>query len=147
MLMRKWTLIKTRRGSFLIKTLVLVSALALMSVFARSFIFVENDQRRIVVTRAEISHLEQSLGIFHLDNGFYPTTKQGLSALVVKPEVPPEPLKYDKKGYINKVPKDGWKRDFIYRSPGQHGDFDIISFGADGKKGGEGISADITNWE
>ena len=145
--MRKWTLIKTRRGSFLIKTLVLVSALALMSVFARSFIFVENDQRRIVVTRAEISHLEQSLGIFHLDNGFYPTTKQGLSALVVKPEVPPEPLKYDKKGYINKVPKDGWKRDFIYRSPGQHGDFDIISFGADGKKGGEGISADITNWE
>ena len=147
MLMRKWTLIKTRRGSFLIKTLVLVSALALISVFARSFIFVENDQRRIVVTRAEISHLEQSLGIFHLDNGFYPTTKQGLSALVVKPEVPPEPLKYDKKGYINKVPKDGWKRDFIYRSPGQHGDFDIISFGADGKKGGEGISADITNWE
>ena len=145
--MRKWILIKSRRGSSFIKTLALLSALALFFVFARSFIFVENDQSRITVTRAEISHLERSLGIFHLDNGFYPTTKQGLSALVVKPEVPPEPLKYDKKGYINKVPKDGWKRDFIYRSPGQHGDFDIISFGADGKKGGEGISADITNWE
>lgn len=145
--MRKWILIKSRRGSSFIKTLALLSALALFFVFARSFIFVENDQSRITVTRAEISHLERSLGIFHLDNGFYPTTKQGLSALVVKPEGPPEPLKYDKKGYIKKIPKDGWKRDFIYRSPGQHGDFDIISFGADGKKGGEGISADITNWE
>lgn len=145
--MRKWTIKKTRRGSFFIKTLALLSALALLSVFARSFIFVENDQSRIRVTRAEISRLEHSLGIFHLDNGFYPTTEQGLSALVVKPEILPEPLKYDKKGYIKKVPKDGWKRDFIYRSPGQHGDFDIISFGADGIKGGEGISADITNWE
>jgi len=145
--MRKWILIKSRRGSSFIKTLALLSALALFFVFARSFIFVENDQSRITVTRAEISHLERSLGIFHLDNGFYPTTKQGLAALVIKPEILPEPLKYDKKGYIKKIPKDGWKRDFIYRSPGQHGDFDIISFGADGKKGGEGISADITNWE
>lgn len=145
--MKNWTIIKTRQGSFLIKTLALLSALALLSVFARSFIFVENDQTRIRVTRAEISRLEHSLGIFHLDNGFYPTTEQGLPALVIKPEILPEPLKYDKKGYIKKVPKDGWKRDFIYRSPGQHGDFDIISFGADGKKGGEGISADITNWE
>lgn len=145
--MSKWTIKKTRRGSFFIKTLALLSALALFSVFARSFIFVQNDQSRITVTRAEISRLEHSLGIFHLDNGFYPTTEQGLSALVIKPEILPEPLNFNKKGYIKKVPKDGWKRDFIYRSPGQHGDFDIISFGADGKKGGEGISADITNWE
>ncbi|MDD4160577.1 MAG: type II secretion system major pseudopilin GspG, partial [Synergistaceae bacterium] len=107
----------------------------------------ENDQGRIKRTRDEISRIEQSLGIFHLDNGFYPTTEQGLGALLSQPAIPPAPLKYDPEGYIKKIPKDGWKRDFIYRSPGNYGDFDIISFGADGKKGGEGPNSDINNWE
>ena len=87
------------------------------------------------------------MGLFHLDNGFYPTTDQGLAALVKPPTTPPEPLNYKKNGYMKNVPKDACGREFIYESPGRNGDFDLFSYGADGQEGGEDSNSDITNWE
>lgn len=132
--------------SFAVKTAAVLSTIVLLLLFTQKFLPV-SDQARIKTTRTGIMQLEQALGIFHLDNGFYPTTEQGLSALVSKPSLPPVPSKYDDKGYIKKVPSDGWKREYMYLSPGEHGDFEIISLGADGQTGGEGIDADINNWE
>lgn len=137
---------KSAISSFAAKTAAVLLIIVLILLFVQKFVLV-SDQERVRNTRSGITQLEYSLGIFHLDNGFYPTTEQGLRTLVSKPEIAPMPSKYDESGYIKKIPKDGWKRDFIYLSPGKHGDFDIISLGADGKKGGEDMDADITNWE
>ena len=132
--------------SFAVKTAAVLSAIVLLLLFAQKFLPV-SDQAKIKTTRTGIMQLERALGIFHLDNGFYPTTEQGLSALVYKPSLPPLPSKYDDQGYIKKVPSDGWNREYIYLSPGKQRDFEIISLGADGEIGGEDINADINNWE
>jgi general secretion pathway protein G len=129
-----------------VKTAATLSLIVLILLFGQKLLPV-SDQARIKMTRTGIMQLEQALGIFHLDNGFYPTTEQGLSALVSKPSLPPAPPKYEDQGYIKKVPSDGWNREYIYLSPGKQRDFEIISLGADGEIGGEGINADINNWE
>ena len=129
-----------------VKTAATLSLIVLILLFGQKLVPV-SDQARIKMTRTGIMQLEQALGIFHLDNGFYPTTEQGLSALVSKPSLPPAPPKYEDQGYIKKVPSDGWNREYIYLSPGKQRDFEIISLGADGQLGGEGIDADINNWE
>ena len=131
---------------FAVKTAATLSLIVLILLFGQKLVPV-SDQARIKMTRTGIMQLEQALGIFHLDNGFYPTTEQGLSALVSKPSLPPVPPKYEDQGYIKKVPSDGWNREYIYLSPGKQRDFEIISLGADGQIGGEGIDADINNWE
>ena len=131
---------------FAVKTAAMLSVIVLILLFAQKLIPV-SDEARIKTTRSAIMQLEQALGIFHLDNGFYPTTEQGLSALVSKPSLPPLPSKYNNEGYIKKIPLDGWKREYMYLSPGEQRDFEIISLGADGQIGGEGIDADINNWE
>ena len=131
---------------FAVKTAVTLSLIVLILLFGQKLVPV-SDEARIKTTRSAIMQLEQALGIFHLDNGFYPTTEQGLSALVSKPSLPPVPPKYNNEGYIKKIPLDGWKREYIYISPGEQRDFEIISLGADGQIGGEGIDADINNWE
>lgn len=129
-----------------VKTAATLSLIVLILLFGQKLLPV-SDQARIKMTRTGIMQLEQALGIFHLDNGFYPTTEQCLSALVSKPSLPPAPPKYEDQGYIKKVPSDGWNREYIYLSPGKQRDFEIISLGADGEIGGEGINADINNWE
>ena len=93
--------------------------------------------------------LETALKLYKLDNGLYPETEQGLQALVVQPETEPVPRKWREGGYLDKgkVPKDPWGKEFAYLSPGAHGDYDIISYGADGIPGGEGKNKDITSWE
>jgi general secretion pathway protein G len=90
-----------------------------------------------------------ALKLFKLDNGFYPDTQQGLESLIEKPTVGRTPPKYRDGGYLEqkKIPLDPWGNPYIYLCPGLHGDFDIISYGADGKEGGEGKDADIKNWD
>ncbi len=131
---------------FAVKTAATLSLIVLILLFGQKLVPLSG-QARIKMTRTGIMQLEQALGIFHLDNGFYPTTEQGLSALVSKPSLPPVPPKYEDQGYIKKVPSDGWNREYIYLSPRKQRDFEIISLGADGQIGGEGIDADINNWE
>lgn len=136
-----------RPGFTLIEIMVVVVIIGLLSALVGPRLIGQSEEAKIKTTRTQIAQLEQVLGLFHLDNGFYPTTDQGLPALVTLPSIPPEPLNYKKNGYMKKVPKDAWGREFIYECPGRHGDFDLYSYGADGEDGGEGANADINNWE
>jgi general secretion pathway protein G len=99
--------------------------------------------------RVQMEGLETALKLYKLDNGFYPSTEQGLQALVEAPSVGRLPKKWRQGGYLEKgkLPKDPWGYDYVYLSPGVHGDFDILSYGADGEPGGEGEDKDINNWE
>jgi general secretion pathway protein G len=93
--------------------------------------------------------IETALKLYHLDNGVYPDTEQGLQALVEKPDTGTLPKKWRTGGYLEKgkVPKDPWGNDFVYLSPGAHGEYDLISYGADGVQGGEDKNKDIESWE
>lgn len=95
-----------------------------------------------------IVNIETALKLYKLDNGKYPTTEQGLSALVKKPTVGIIPKDYRADGYLDNkiVPKDPWGNEYIYESPGVHGDYDLVSYGADGGRGGSGINVDIESW-
>ncbi|WP_318516194.1 type II secretion system major pseudopilin GspG [Photobacterium leiognathi] len=101
------------------------------------------DQQKVVT---DISALEQSLEMYKLDNSVYPTTDQGLEALVSKPSSSPEPRNYRDGGYIKRLPKDPWGYEYQYVMPGEHGPIDIFSLGADGQEGGDGVNIDIGNW-
>ncbi|CAG21749.1 putative type II secretory pathway, pseudopilin EpsG [Photobacterium profundum SS9] len=101
------------------------------------------DQQKAVT---DISALEQSLDMYKLDNSVYPTTDQGLEALVSMPSSSPEPRNYRDGGYIRRLPNDPWGYEYQYVMPGEHGPIDIFSLGADGQEGGEGNNTDIGNW-
>jgi general secretion pathway protein G len=96
---------------------------------------------------ADLSTFEQALDMYRLDNLRFPSNEQGLSALVAKPTVEPLPRAWRADGYIRRLPEDPWGKPYQYRSPGEHGRVDIYSLGADGLEGGEGIDADLGNWE
>ncbi|MBC7003240.1 type II secretion system major pseudopilin GspG [Photobacterium sp. BZF1] len=101
------------------------------------------DQQKVVT---DISALEQALDMYKLDNSVYPTTDQGLEALVSMPSSSPEPRNYRDGGYIRRLPNDPWGNPYQYVMPGEHGAVDIFSLGADGQEGGEGVNTDIGNW-
>lgn len=136
-----------RRGFTLIEIMVVVVIIGMLAALVGPRLIGQSDEARRKTTAAQIAQIEQALGLYNLDNGYYPTTSQGLEALVSPPSTPPEPINYKKGGYMKKLPKDAWGREFIYNCPGEHGDFDIISYGADGQEGGEGAAADINNWD
>ncbi|NOY87192.1 MAG: type II secretion system major pseudopilin GspG [Deltaproteobacteria bacterium] len=135
-------------GFTLIELMVVMVILAtLITIVAPRFLG-EPEKARHLKAEVTISNLETALKTYYLDNGFYPTTDQGLEALVREPTTDPVPGKYRDGGYLEKgkVPADPWGRDYIYLSPGLHGEFDIVSYGADGVEGGEGKDADIESW-
>ena len=107
------------------------------------------DEARQAKARIQMEALESALKLYKLDNGSYPSTEQGLNALVEAPTVGNIPKNWRQGGYLEKgkVPKDPWGNDFVYLSPGNHGDFDLTCLGADGEPGGEGVNKDINNWE
>ena len=96
---------------------------------------------------ADFSNIETALKLYKLDNYIYPSTAQGLEALVSKTDIDPVPKNFKKGGYMDKLPKDPWGEHYIYISPGDHGAVDIYTLGADGATGGEDEAADIGNWE
>ncbi|CZF81924.1 MULTISPECIES: type II secretion system major pseudopilin GspG [Grimontia] len=101
------------------------------------------DQQKAVT---DISALEGALDMYRLDNSVYPTTDQGLDALVKKPSSSPEPRNYREGGYIKRLPQDPWGNEYQYLNPGEHGTVDIFTLGADGQEGGDGVNQDIGNW-
>jgi general secretion pathway protein G len=107
------------------------------------------EEARRIKAQVDIQSLETALKLYNLDNGDYPTTEQGLQALIEPPSTGVLPTKWRDGGYLEKrkIPKDPWGNDYIYLSPGTQGDFDLISYGADGELGGEGKDQDIANWE
>ena len=142
-------MIRGNGGFTLIEIMVVIVILALLAALVGPKLMGRSDDAKIVTTKEQIRQLETSLKLYKLDNGNYPTTEQGLAALVTKPTTGQPPKNYKEGGYLEsqKVPKDAWGNDYLYLSPGEHGDYDITSFGADGVKGGAGKSADITSWD
>ena len=141
--------LKNSRGFTLIEIMVVIVILAMLAALVGPKLMGRTDDAKIQTTRTQISNMETALKLYKLDNGTYPTTEQGLNALVSKPTVGVIPKNYKEGGYLEKkqLPKDGWGNDYLYISPGEHGDYDLFSYGADGAKGGEGKNADISNWE
>ena len=138
------------RGGFtLIEIMVVIVILAMLAALVGPKLMGRTDDAKIQTTRTQISNLETALKLYKLDNGGYPSTEQGLTALVTKPGVGVIPKSYKDGGYLEKkqVPKDGWGNDYLYVSPGEHGDYDLFSYGADGAKGGDNKNADVTNWD
>lgn len=139
-----------RTGFTLIEILVVVVILGILAGLIVPRIAEQPEKARRTKARMQIESLETALKLYKLDNGFYPTTDQGLEALVAQPTTGRIPTRWRDGGYLEKgtVPKDPWGRDFVYLSPGTHNkDFDLMSMGADGEIGGEGADADINNWD
>lgn len=138
---------QNNRGFTLIEIMVVVVILGILAAFVVPKLLNRPDEARMTKAATDIKGIEQALGLFKLDNGFYPTTEQGLQALVSKSAIGRIPAKYAEGGYLKKVPTDPWGSPYVYLAPGAHGDFDIISRGADGEVGGEGKDADIESWK
>ena len=137
------------QGFTLIELMVVIIILGILAMWVAPKIMSRPGEARQVKARLDIQNLETALKLYKLDNANYPGTEQGLQALVEMPETGIIPKKWKKGGYLEKgkVPKDPWGNDFVYLSPGLKGDFDIISYGADGVPGGEDENKDINNWE
>ena len=133
-------------GFTLIEVMVVVVILGILAAVVVPRIMDRPDEARIVKAKNDIRVLQSQLNLYKLDNFEYPSTDQGLEALVSKPAGAPEPPNWKAGGYIDRLPKDPWGRDYLYLNPGQHGTIDIYSLGSDGVAGGEGNSADIGNW-
>jgi general secretion pathway protein G len=140
----------TNRGGFtLIEIMVVIVILAMLAAIVGPKLMGRTDDAKITDARVQIKNIETALKLYKLDNGSYPSTEQGLGALVTKPTVGVIPNSYKDGGYLEskKMPKDPWGNDYLYVSPGEHGDYDLFSYGADGAKGGEGKNADINSWD
>ncbi|MCL5954457.1 MAG: type II secretion system major pseudopilin GspG [Nitrospirae bacterium] len=134
-------------GFTLIEIMVVIFIIALLAALVVPKIVGRTEEAKRTSALTQIREFENALSLYHLDNGSYPTTEQGLAALVKKPTLPPEPNSYKPGGYISKIPKDPWGHPYIYLSPGTHGEFDIMSYGADGARGGKGNNKDIVSWD
>ena len=137
------------RGFTLIELMVVIVILGILAGLIVPRIMGRPEEARRMKARVQIESIETALKLYKLDNGYYPTTEQGLQALVESPTVGELPRAWREGGYLEKgkIPKDPWDNEYVYLSPGIHGDFDLLSYGADGEPGGEGKDEDINNWE
>ncbi|MBN1613888.1 MAG: type II secretion system major pseudopilin GspG [Deltaproteobacteria bacterium] len=137
------------RGFTLIELMVVIVILGILAGLIIPRVMGRPDEARIAKAKMQIESLETALKLYKLDSGTYPTTEQGLQALVEAPSVGQPARNWRTGGYLerSRVPKDPWGNDFIYLSPGAHGDFDLSSMGADGEVGGEEKNRDINSWE
>jgi len=136
-------------GFTLIELMVVIVILGILATLIVPRLMERPGQAKQVKAKIQIESFETAIKLYKLDNGSYPTTEQGLQALVEAPTTGTVPAKYPSGGYLEKgkLPKDPWGNDYVFLAPGIHGPFDIISYGADGIEGGEGESKDINNWE
>jgi general secretion pathway protein G len=145
----KFSLHSDNRGFSLIELMVVVIILGILAMYIGPKLMGRTEDAKITQAKIQIESLETALKLYKLDNGVYPTTEQGLQALVEQPDSGAVPRKWRKGGYLEKgkVPKDPWGNEYIFLSPGTNGDYDITSYGADGVPGGEDENKDINNWE
>lgn len=137
----------TQRGFTLMEIMVVIFIMGLLIAVVAPSVLGSQDKAMKQKVMADLSTFEQALDMYRLDNLRFPSNEQGLSALVAKPTVEPLPRAWRADGYIRRLPEDPWGKPYQYRSPGEHGRVDIYSLGADGLDGGEGIDADLGNWE
>jgi general secretion pathway protein G len=135
-----------KRGFTLIEVMIVVVILGILAAVVVPKILDRPDQARVTAAQADIRIIMQALKIYRLDNGAYPSTEQGLQALVVKPATNPQPTNWKQGGYVERLPTDPWKTPYQYLNPGIKGEIDVYSLGADKQPGGEGNNADIGSW-
>ena len=138
--------LKRNAGFTLIEILVVVTIIGILAAIIVPRIMDRPDQARIVAAKADIRAIQGALKLYRLDNGIYPSSDQGLRALVEKPTNAPVPNNWNPRGYLEKSPVDPWRNAYGYLNPGIHGEIDIFSLGADGAPGGTGTNADIGTW-
>ncbi len=134
------------RGFTLIEIMVVVVIMAILAALIVPRVMSRPDEARVVAAQQDIRAIVQALKLYRLDTGRYPTTEQGLAALLARPTLEPIPQNWKAGGYLERLPKDPWGKDYQYLSPGIHAEIDVFSFGADGVPGGEGFDADIGSW-
>lgn len=139
---------KKNKGFTLIELMVVIVILGILAAIIAPRIIGRTDEAKVTEAKVQISNLETALKLYKLDNGVYPSTEQGIGALVEKPVAGSIPRNWRDGGYLEKkkIPADPWGNPYVYVSPGVNGDYDIISYGADGVRGGEGFDADIESW-
>ena len=134
-----------RRGFTLIELMVVLVIIGVLAALIVPNVLERADDTRTMAARTDVNNLMQALKLYRLDNQRYPSSEQGLAALVVKPSTGPIPSNW--KSYVDKLPNDPWNRPYQYLNPGIHGEVDVLSFGADGQPGGEGKDADVGSWQ
>ena len=137
---------KRASGFTLIEVMVVVVILGILAAIVVPRVMSRPDEARVLKARQDLRAIGAALDLYKLDNFRYPTTDQGLAALVEKPADLPDGANWKADGYLDKLPKDPWGGDYLYLQPGENGPYDLYSHGADGALGGDGIDADIGNW-
>jgi general secretion pathway protein G len=135
-----------QQGFTLIEIMVVVVILGILAALIVPKVMGRPDEARIIAARQDIASLAQALKLYRLDNHVYPSTDQGLQALVEKPGTAPAPANWKQGGYLDRLPKDPWGNPYQYLNPGVHGEIDVFSLGADGAPGGDGNNADVGSW-
>lgn len=138
--------ISHQHGFTLLEVMVVVVIIGILAALVVPKIISRPDEARVIAAKQDIGTLMQALKLYRLDNQRYPTTEQGLQALIERSTTTPVPPNWKMGGYLERLPKDPWGNPYQYLNPGLHGEIDIFSFGADGAPGGEGSDADIGSW-
>ena len=133
------------RGFTLIELMVVLVIIGVLAALIVPNVLERADDARTTAARTDVTNLMQALKLYRLDNQRYPSSEQGLQALIAKPTTGPQPLNW--KPYLEKLPNDPWGRPYQYLNPGVHGEVDVLSLGADGQPGGDGKNADIGSWQ
>jgi general secretion pathway protein G len=130
-------------GFTLLELLVVMVIIGLLAGYVGPKLFAQIGKSEIKVARAQIDAFQKALDQYRIDTGHYPSTQQGLAALNARPA---DESRWQGAYLAKSVPNDPWGRPYVYRAPGEHGDFDIVSYGHDGAPGGDGDNADVTSW-
>ena len=136
---------RRKMGFTLLEIMVVMAILAMLVALVAPNILSRSDDAKVAVAKTQLRNIVSALDLYKLDNGNYPSTSQGLQALVTRPTGYPEARNWKQGGYLPSLPKDPWGADFLYISPGAQGAYDLLSLGSDGREGGEGDASDIVS--